>query len=228
MEKPVLSESQEDYLKEIFKLREMNVSVSMQDLANKLNVRPPSVTGMIKKLCAMDLVEHEPYKGVQLTETGEKIAIEVLRHHRLLELYLAKHLNYSWDEIHDEAERLEHVISEKFEAAIAELLDHPTHDPHGDPIPSVELEFPDSPALTPVTSCKTGSLMTIKRVMTQDKDILNLLSRLELTIGSNITVKGTESAGIRLKVDDNQYLIPHTIAKLIWCHDDNKQDQSTP
>ncbi len=221
MEKPVLSESQEDYLKEIFKLREMNVTVSMQDLAKKLDVRPPSVTGMIKKLCSMDLVEHEPYKGVQLTETGEKIAIEVLRHHRLLELYLAKHLNYSWDEIHDEAERLEHVISEKFEAAIAELMDHPTHDPHGDPIPSVELEFPDSPDLTPLTTCKTGRMMTIKRVMTQDKDILNLLTRLELTIGNIITIKGTESAGIRLKVSDNQYLIPHTIAKLIWCHEDN-------
>ena len=224
MEKPVLSESQEDYLKEIFKLREINVTVSMQDLANKLNVRPPSVTGMIKKLCSMDLVEHEPYKGVQLTETGEKIAIEVLRHHRLLELYLAKHLNYSWDEIHDEAERLEHVISEKSEAAIAELMDHPTHDPHGDPIPSVDLEFPDTPDLAPVTACKPERQMTIKRVMTQDKDILNLLSRLELIIGSSVTIKGTESAGIRLKVNDNQYLIPHTIAKLIWCDEDNRTD----
>ncbi len=224
MEKPILSESQEDYLKEIFKLRELNLNVSMQDLANKLNVKPPSVTGMVKKLCAMNLVEHEPYKGVQLTETGEKIALEILRHHRLLELYLAKHLNYSWDEIHEEAERLEHVISEKFEAAIAELMDHPTHDPHGDPIPSADLVIPDSPELAPITLHKTGHQLTISRVMSQDKDILNLLSRLELIIGRKITIKGNESTGVRLKVNENQYLIPHSIAKLVWCHDDEKAD----
>ncbi|MFO8028846.1 MAG: metal-dependent transcriptional regulator [Cyclonatronaceae bacterium] len=217
MKKPVLSESQEDYLKEIFKLQEINDHVSMQDLARELNVRPPSVTGMIKKLCAMDLVEHEPYKGVSLTVTGEKIALEVLRHHRLLELYLARHLNYSWDEIHEEAERLEHVISEKFEAAISELMDDPTHDPHGDPIPSVDLEIPDTPNLTPAIALKKGDAMHISRVMTQDKDILNLLSRLELIPGQPIVYSGSDAAGIRLKVADNQYLIPHAIAKLIWC-----------
>ncbi len=217
MEKPRLSESQEDYLKEIFKLRELNDTVSMQDLARKLEVRPPSVTGMIKKLCAMDLVEHEPYKGVKLTETGEKIALEVLRHHRLLELYLARHLNYSWDEIHEEAERLEHVISEKFEAAIADLMDHPTHDPHGDPIPTAELEIPYSPSLVPLPSLKGSKTIVIGRVMTQDKDILNLLSRLELIPGQAIELIKNEAAGIRVKVNGSQYLVPHTIARLIWC-----------
>lgn len=217
MEKPRLSESQEDYLKEIFKLREMNDTVSMQDLARKLDVRPPSVTGMIKKLCAMKLVEHEPYKGVQLTETGEKIALEVLRHHRLLELYLARHLNYSWDEIHEEAERLEHVISEKFEAAIADLLDHPTHDPHGDPIPTVELEIPDSPDMKPLSAIKVYQTIIIGRVMTQDKDILSLLSRLELIPGQQIELIRNEAAGIRVRVDGSQYLVPQTIARLIWC-----------
>ncbi len=217
MEKPRLSESQEDYLKEIFKLREVNETVSMQDLARKLDVRPPSVTGMIKKLCAMKLVEHEPYKGVQLTETGEKIALEVLRHHRLLELYLARHLNYSWDEIHEEAERLEHVISEKFEAAIADLLDHPTHDPHGDPIPTVELEIPDSPDMKPLSAIKVYQTIIIGRVMTQDKDILSLLSRLELIPGQQIELIRNEAAGIRVRVDGSQYLVPQTIARLIWC-----------
>ncbi len=219
MEKPRLSESQEDYLKEIFKLRETNKSVSMQDLARKLDVRPPSVTGMIKKLCAMDLVEHEPYKGVQLTETGEKIALEVLRHHRLLELYLARHLNYSWDEIHEEAERLEHVISEKFEAAIADLMDHPTHDPHGDPIPTADLVIPDSPAMKPLSTIKGSKAIVIGRVMTQDKDILSLLSRLELVPGQQIELIKSEAAGIRVRVGDNQYLVPQTIARLIWCED---------
>jgi DtxR family transcriptional regulator, Mn-dependent transcriptional regulator len=217
MEKPRLSESQEDYLKEIFKLRELNETVSMLDLAKKLDVRPPSVTGMIKKLCAMDLVEHEPYKGVKLTATGEKIALEVLRHHRLLELYLARHLNYSWDEIHEEAERLEHVISEKFEATIADLMGHPTHDPHGDPIPTAELEIPESPSLKPLNTFKNGITLTIGRVMTQDKDILNLLFRLELLPGNSIAFIKNDSAGIRVKVGGNQYLVPHTIARLIWC-----------
>ncbi|TVQ69980.1 MAG: metal-dependent transcriptional regulator [Balneolaceae bacterium] len=217
MEKPRLSESQEDYLKEIFKLREMNETVSMQDLARKLDVRPPSVTGMIKKLCAMNLVEHEPYKGVQLTETGEKIALEVLRHHRLLELYLARHLNYSWDEIHEEAERLEHVISEKFEAAIADLMDHPTHDPHGDPIPTADLEIPDSPSLAPLPSLKGTRSIVIGRVMTQDRDILSLLFRLELTPGQEIELIKNEAAGIRVRINGSQYLVPHSIARLIWC-----------
>lgn len=218
MKKPRLSEAQEDYLKEIFKLKEINGSVTMQALANKLEVRPASVTGMIKKLSDMDLVEHEPYKGVHLTDVGEKIALEVLRHHRLLELYLVDHLNYSWDEIHDEAERLEHVISEKFEAAISELMGHPTMDPHGDPIPSVDLEFPEMPNLLPVNTLKNGQSAVIKRVITQDRDVLNMLSRLDLTLGTEVEMAGSDTTGVRLKITDNQFLIPHSIAKLIWVH----------
>ncbi|MDG5766573.1 metal-dependent transcriptional regulator [Balneolales bacterium ANBcel1] len=216
MEKPRLSEAQEDYLKEIYKIREFNGEVGMQDLARKLDVRPASVTGMIKKLAEAGLVEHEPYKGVRLTAIGEKIALEVLRHHRLLELYLADHLNYSWDEIHDEAERLEHVISEKFESAIAELMGHPTHDPHGDPIPSVDLELPESPDWKPVITAKSGSDAIIRRVMTQDRDILNMLARLNLTINQRITVTENDKTGTRIKVQDDQFFLPHSIVKFIW------------
>ncbi|MEX0681727.1 MAG: metal-dependent transcriptional regulator [Balneolales bacterium] len=218
MDKPRLSESQEDYLKHIFKLSEIHDTVSMQHLAKNLGVRPASVTGMIKKLNKMELVEYKPYKGVHLTDIGEKIALEVLRHHRLLELYLADHLHYSWDEIHDEAERLEHVISEKFEATISELMGHPTHDPHGDPIPSVDLEIPDSPDLNPAHALENGDTATIRRVMTQDKDILNLLSRLDLCIDCEIEMIGSDNTGVRLKINDNQYLIPYSLAKLIWVH----------
>ncbi|MDI6401055.1 metal-dependent transcriptional regulator [Balneolaceae bacterium ANBcel3] len=213
---PRLSESQEDYLKEIFKLNEVNTTVSLQDLADRLKVKPASVTGMMKKLKQLGLVTYEPYKEVALTDVGEAIALEVLRHHRLLELYLARHLNYSWDEIHEEAERLEHVISEKFEAAIAELMGHPTHDPHGDPIPTIDLEIPDSPNLTAVTAVKENNHAIIRRVMTQDSDILNMLSRLDLTIHSKITVTGKDNAGIRIRVNENQYLLPHSIARFVW------------
>lgn len=216
MTKQRLSESQEDYLKEIFKLREVHNSVTMQDLARRLNVKPASVTGMVKKLSKLELVEHEPYKGVSLTDLGEKIALEVLRHHRLLELYLVDHLNYTWDEIHDEAERLEHVISEKFESAISSLMDHPTRDPHGDPIPTVDLEIPETPDLDPVNTLKKGEIVLIRRVISQDKDILNMLTRLELTIDSKIEMVGSDGTGVRLKIRENQYLIPHSIARLIW------------
>ncbi|MBP3193197.1 metal-dependent transcriptional regulator [Natronogracilivirga saccharolytica] len=215
-EKPRLSESQEDYLKEIFKLRELNKKVTMQDLSRRLDVRPASVTGMIKRLVEMGLVLHEPYKGVRLTEVGEATALEVLRHHRLLELYLADHLNYSWDEIHDEAERLEHVISEKFEAAISELMGHPTHDPHGDPIPSADLQIPDSPELRPANTLKKNTAATIRRVMTQDKDILNMLSRLELTPEQAIEITETDQAGVRIKVNESQFFLPHSIARFLW------------
>ncbi len=221
MNKPRLSESQEDYLKEIYKLEELNGRVGMQDLAKRLDVRPASVTGMVKKLVQVQLVEHEPYKGVRLTDVGEKIALEVLRHHRLLELYLANHLNYTWDEIHEEAERLEHVISEKFEAAIAELMDHPTHDPHGDPIPSADLKIPETPDLKPVSSLKAGSFSTIRRVMTQDKDILNMLSRLNLIVNRDIQVAGKDSSGVRLKVDEQQYFLPLSIANFIFVECDS-------
>ena len=216
MNKPVLSESQEDYLKEIFKIRELNGSVGMQDLSRNLDVRPASVTGMIKKLAQTGLVKHEPYKGVILTEFGEKIALEIIRHHRLLELYLAEHLNYSWDEIHDEAERLEHVISEKFENTIAELMGHPTHDPHGDPIPTFDLKIPQTPDWIPVTRLKNHQKAKIQRVMTQDKDILNMLARLNLTIDREIELVGNDTTGLRIKVDKEQFLIPHAIARLLW------------
>lgn len=191
----------------------------MLDLAKSLGVRAASVTGMIKKLASLDLVEHEPYKGVHLTGLGEKIAIEVLRHHRLLELYLARHLNYEWDEIHEEAERLEHVISEKFEAAISKLLGDPTHDPHGDPIPSVDLEFPDSPKMLSLNQIKNDIPVIIGRVISQDPDILNMLSRLELTIGQRVEKAGSDETGIRLKIKENKYLIPHAISKYIFCKD---------
>lgn len=217
MARPPLSESQEDYLKEIYKFSEINPVVNMQALAKKLQVKPPSVTGMVRKLASMKLVTYAPYKGVELTESGKKVALEIIRHHRLLELYLARHLNYSWDEIHDEAERLEHVISEKFEAAIAEMMGHPTHDPHGDPIPNADLELPDSVDYQPAATLKPGTLCIIKRVLSQDSDVLSLFSRLDLVIGQSIEIADTDAAGLRIRIEGNQYLLPHSMARLLLC-----------
>ena len=140
--KPALTEAIQDYLREIYKLGAESGRVSVTALARRQGVSPASASTMVKKLTALDLALHEPYRGVTLTPAGEKVALEVIRHHRLLELYLAQTLGLHVDDVHDEAERLEHVISEELEARIDRALGFPTHDPHGDPIPNANLEWP--------------------------------------------------------------------------------------
>ncbi|MGI8495602.1 MAG: metal-dependent transcriptional regulator, partial [Pyrinomonadaceae bacterium] len=125
----------EDYLKAIYTLEQREGQVRTVALAEVLRVKPPTVTAMLKTLTNFKLIKYEPYQAIELTEKGRLIALEIVRHHRLIELYLVEALGFSWDEVHDEAEVLEHFISEKLEAKIAEYLGNPTHDPHGDPIP---------------------------------------------------------------------------------------------
>jgi DtxR family Mn-dependent transcriptional regulator len=137
-----LSHAIQDYLREISKLQVDKERVSTTALAKAVGVSPASASAMVKKLAALGLVEHKPYHGVSLTPSGERVALEVTRHHRLLELYLAQTLGIHIDEVHDEADLLEHVLSEELEARIDEALGFPTHDPHGDPIPDANLEWP--------------------------------------------------------------------------------------
>ena len=141
---PALTDAIQDYMKEIYKLQQGEARVSVTALAREQGVAAGSASEMVKKLAALELVDHEPYKGVRLTPAGERVAVEVIRHHRLLELYLAKTLGLHVDDVHDEADRLEHVLSEELEARIDSALGFPTHDPHGDPIPNAALEWPDS------------------------------------------------------------------------------------
>ena len=141
--KPALTDAIQDYLREIYKLGAENGRVSVTALAKRQGVSPASASAMVKKLAALDLAVHEPYRGVTLTTAGEKVALEVIRHHRLLELYLAHTLGLDVEDVHDEADRLEHVLSEELEAKIDSALGYPTHDPHGDPIPNAELKWPD-------------------------------------------------------------------------------------
>jgi DtxR family Mn-dependent transcriptional regulator len=140
-----LSESIQDYLKSIYKLQFTEGRVTIGTLAKDQSVSPASASAMVKKLAALDLLEHEKYKGTHLTPSGERVALEVIRHHRLLELYLAETLGLDVEDVHDEADRLEHVISEELEAKIDRALGFPTHDPHGDPIPNAKLEWPETP-----------------------------------------------------------------------------------
>ena len=142
MAKAPLSEAIQDYLKSIYKLQAAEGRVTIGALARDLSVSPASASAMVKKLTALELLDHEKYRGARLTPAGERVALEVIRHHRLLELYLAETLGVHVDKVHDEADRLEHVISEELEARIDRALGFPTHDPHGDPIPDANLEWP--------------------------------------------------------------------------------------
>src|SRR6266540_1247638 len=142
MAKPALTDSIQDYLREIYKLGADGGRVSVPALARRQGVSPASASAMVKKLAALELAVHQPYRGITLTPAGERVALEVIRHHRLLELYLAETLGLHVDEVHDEAERLEHVLSEELESRIDKVLGFPTHDPHGDPIPDANLRWP--------------------------------------------------------------------------------------
>ncbi len=144
MSQEPLTEAIQHYLREIYKLGQADERVSVTALARAQHVSPASASAMVKKLDALGLAEHVPYRGVSLTPSGERVALEVIRHHRLLELYLAETLGLDVEDVHDEADRLEHAISEELESRIDRALGFPTHDPHGDPIPDANLRWPRS------------------------------------------------------------------------------------
>lgn len=167
----------QDYIKAIFKLQIDGQGVSTSAIAEKMDVSSASVSGMIKKLAKAGLLTHSPYQGVMLTDSGRKVALEMIRHHRLLELYLMKALGYTWDQVDAEAERLEHVISEEMEDRMAAFLDQPTHDPHGDPIPTKDGYMP-SIRYAPLTTIDPGQTVRIRRVRDRDPDLLRYLGKL--------------------------------------------------
>jgi len=176
-----LSESVQDYLKELYKLQG-DGRASTSALADRMGVAPASATSMLKKLAVLGLAEHEPYHGARLTATGERVAIEMIRHHRLLEQYLAQSLGVSIDAVHAEADRLEHALSEELEALIDASLGFPTHDPHGDPIPSADLELEPSD-LRGLDQLDPGARATIRRVPDSDRELLRYLDDLGLVPG---------------------------------------------
>ena len=185
-----LTISIQDYLKNIYELTENGGTASTNALARKLKISPPSVTGMIQKLASAKpaLVEYQKHQGVTLTKEGRKAALEVIRHHRLLEAWLVQTLGYSWDEVHEEAERLEHVISEDFEQRIAAAMGHPVRDPHGELIPTADLRMPLDDT-TPLSSLRPEQTATIKRVKASDAELLRYLNELGMVPGAQIDVK---------------------------------------
>ena len=184
----LLTSAHEDYLKAIYTLHNRGEKVTNSALAGELKVAPASATNMVKKLAELHLVTHAPYQSVTLTEAGERVALEMLRHHRLLELYLHEALNIPWDQVHDEAEKLEHVISESLEEAINQALGNPTIDPHGDPIPTKSgyVEVVDGETLNAVELLVPHRLV---RVLIQDRLRLGYLGTLGLYPDAMVTVE---------------------------------------
>lgn len=185
-----ITQSIQDYLKNIYELNEGGTTASTKDLAERLKVAPASVTGMLQRLASQKppLVNYKKHQGVTLTKVGEKAALEVIRHHRLIEAWLVQTLGYSWGEVHEEAERLEHVISEDFERRIAAAMGHPLRDPHGELIPTADLKMPDDDS-TPLSSLRKGHSGSIQCVKAADNELLQYFENLGLTPGANISVK---------------------------------------
>jgi DtxR family Mn-dependent transcriptional regulator len=182
------SSAVEDYTKAVYALEQRgNGPVTTNALAERLGVTAASASGMVKKLDELGLVEHEPYRGVRLTPAGERVALEVLRHHRLLELYLATSLGVPWDRVHAEAEVLEHVLSEELEELIAAQLGHPTRDPHGDPIPSAELTVEESPTES-LATLQPGECATFVRISDSDPEMLRYLAERGISPGDQLEV----------------------------------------
>jgi DtxR family transcriptional regulator, Mn-dependent transcriptional regulator len=182
-----LTAAVQDYVKAIYTLDSGEGPVTTTALAERLDVRPASVSGMLPKLMELGLVEHEPYHGVRLTQRGTRVALEVVRHHRLLELFLVESLGMAWDEVHAEAEVLEHVLSEELEELIAAKLGDPAFDPHGDPIPSRELKVPKDRSRS-LHSLERGERATFVRVSDSDPEMLRFLSDRGIAPGAEIEV----------------------------------------
>ncbi len=207
----------EDYLKAIYKLSRKGEPVTTSALAERLKVSPASVTNMVKKLAAMNLLTHEPYRGVTLTPAGRKIALETIRHHRLIELYLAEALGLSWDKVHEEAERLEHVISEELEAAMAEALGHPTQDPHGAPIPTAEGQI-EEPLHTPLAEVPPGEAVVVRQVSDEDPARLRYLGKLGLYPNTRVEVVDVApfEGPLTLRVGDAEHVVGRELARSVF------------
>lgn len=198
-----VSASVQDYLKAIYEIREEHDRVSTNALADKLGVTAASVTGMLKKLADLKLVNYEQYKGVRLSVAGEKMALEIIRHHRLLELYLHEAMGYEIDKVHDEAERMEHAISEEFEERMSTLLGDPSHDPHGDPIPTKGGDVAERSRLA-LSDIEPGRAVVIERVRDRDADVLREIAAAGLLPRRSVAVlgDGAQADTLRVSIED--------------------------
>ena len=210
-----VSNAVQDYAKAIYSLHcRSEEPVSTSAIADRLGVSPASTSAMVKRLETLGLVRREPYHGVELTPAGQRVALEVIRHHRLLELYLAEALGMSWDRVHEEAEVLEHAISPELSQLIAEKLGHPTHDPHGDPIPSADGEIEET-ATRALTELAPGERGRFTRISDADPAMLRYLSSRGIERGAELVVLGTEPFGgpLRVRSGEREHALGHQLAR---------------
>jgi len=220
------SEVLEDYLKKIFLLMGKKGRVTTSDLARSFNVAPSTVTQTLKRLSQLKLIHHTPYYGVQLTPRGERLALELVRHHRLLELFLERTMGLPWERVHAEADRLEHVISEEMEECLARHLGDPLYDPHGAPIPSRNLQFPREPSLL-LAELPIGVKATITAIEDEETKLLIFARAHDLLPGSSLELKEKNNDEIRVELEKGPLLtVPIVYAFQIWVR--QKESPSDP
>lgn len=217
MTPPQVSHAMEDYLKAAYRLKMDGKPATTQLLADELGVSGPSVTNMVKRLDEMRLLRHTRYQGVELTPAGERIALEVVRHHRLLELYLAETLGYPWDQVHEEAEKLEHHISEELEARMDLALGYPTRDPHGDPIPTRDGLVPENEDL-PLAELANGASAKVIRVSDRDAEQLRYLAELGLIPGAEVRIieRMPFDDLTRIEIGGAVHVIGRQLSRSVW------------
>jgi DtxR family Mn-dependent transcriptional regulator len=225
----LISASAEDYAKAVYALEARGGSaVSTNDLAERLGVTPASVSGMVRKLAEVGLIEHQRYHGVRLTEQGRRVALEVLRHHRLIELFLSEDLGMSWDRVHAEAEVLEHVLSEELEELIAARLGYPTVDPHGDPIPTPDFEIDERPTSS-LDELSMGAAGRFVRVSDSDPEMLRYLGDAGILPGDRLEVRDRQPFGgpLFVLVDGREHTIGGRLAAAMRIAVDALEDRGT-
>jgi len=218
-----LTRSVEDYLKAIYRLSPQGRPAATSEIAQRLELSPASVSGMVKRLSEQGLLEHVPYKGVQLTPEGRRAALRMLRRHRLIEAYLVAFLGYTWDTVHAEAERLEHAVSDALVDRMAAVLGHPAVDPHGDPIPTSEGDILEL-ATTPLSEVPTGATAEICQVEEGQPDRLRYIASIGLRPGVPVTVVDRQpfQGPITIAVDGDTHVIGHELAQVVRCAADKQ------
>jgi DtxR family Mn-dependent transcriptional regulator len=213
-----LTRSVEDYLKAIYRLSPEGRPASTSDIAHLLELSAPSVSGMVKRLSELGLLEHVPYKGVQLTDAGRHAALRMVRRHRLLEAYLVQFLGFSWDAVHAEAERLEHAVSDTLIERMAAALGHPAVDPHGDPIPAADGSI-DEPSFTPLADVAVGETVEVRRVDEREPERLRYLASLGLTPGAVVTLRERQPFGgpVTVEAAGERMVLGQELAHVVLC-----------
>ena len=213
----MLSAVMEDYIKAIYAIgNDTGDRVGTSELAEHLDVTSPTVSSMVQKLEAQGLVDREEYRGVTLTEEGTVVALEILRHHRLLESFLTEQLDYDWADVHEEADRLEHHVSEELAGRIAEVLDNPGVDPHGDPIPDADLKLPEAEATNRLADTAEGDRAVVRRIRNQGDEELRYLSDAGIEPGVEIEVVEIAPFGlVTVRTGDDEQSLPEEIARHI-------------